>query len=59
MNNLTSKNHYMVVGVIDNMLIPIHNRENKIDIFDNKEIANLDRIYYQVDHDELLKVIKL
>ena len=50
---------YMIVAVIGTMLIPIYNREDKIDFYDCFSSANIDRIYYQSDMTETLKVIKL
>ena len=49
----------MIVAVIYNMLIPIHNREDQIDFYDDWQTADIDRIYYQSDMSETLKVIKL
>lgn len=49
----------MIVAVIGDMLIPIHNREDQIDFYDNWQTADIDRIYYQSDMSETLKVIKL
>lgn len=50
---------YIIVEVDNAMQIPIKNKENKIEFYDDVEIADFDRIYYQTDHDDLLKVIKL
>ena len=49
---------YIIVKVIGHTQIPIHNKY-KIDFYNDFETADLDRIYYQTDHNELLKVIKL
>jgi len=53
------KKTYIIVEIIDTMQIPVHNREGQIDFYDNFETANIDRMYYQSDMEETLKVIKL
>ena len=53
------KKCFMIVMIIGTTQIPIHNREDEIDFYNDLETAEIDRMYYQSDIAETLKVIKL
>ena len=50
---------FMVVKKKDNINIPLKDKEGNIQYFKDEESANIERIYYQPDYAELLKVIKV
>jgi len=47
---------YIIVKKINNVNIPLKNKEGSVEYFNNIEEANIERIYHQPDHNELLKV---
>ncbi len=54
-----NNNRFMIVKKKDNVNIPLKDDEGNIQYFKDEETANIERIYYQPDHIELLKVRKV
>ena len=54
-----NNNYFMIVKKKDNVNIPLTNKEGNIQYFKDEESADIERIYYQPDYTELLKVIKV
>ncbi len=52
-------NCFMIVKKKDNINIPLKDKEGNIQYFKDEETANIERIYYQPEYVELLKVIKI
>ena len=53
------KKKYMIFKKIDNINIPLKNKDGDTEYFNSKEEAEIDRIYHQPDYDEVLKVIEV
>lgn len=53
------KKRFKIIKIVNNKEIPLKDKKGKIEYFDNMEDAEIDRIYYQTDEVEILKVIKL
>ena len=50
---------FMIVKKTGSVNTPLKNEEGKIDYFNDRETAEIERIYHQPDHKELLKVFEI
>ena len=50
---------YTIVKKINNVDIPLENKKGYIEYFNNIEEAEIERIYHQPDHTELLKIVQI
>lgn len=53
------KKKYMIVKKIENINVSLKDKDGHTEYFNSKEEAEIDRIYYQTNCDELLKVIEV
>lgn len=47
---------YIIVKIVNDKEIPLKDKKGKIEYFKDFDKADIDRIHYQVEYDELLKV---
>lgn len=47
---------YIIVKIVNDKEIPLKDKKGKIEQYKDFENANIDRIYHQVEYDELLKI---
>ena len=55
---MENKKQFIIVKIVNNKKIPLKNLKGR-EYFNSIEEAEIERIYYQPDYNELLKVIKV